>query len=456
MIRKYRILMVILGALLGTVALVRETGAEELRRRGMIGVQLAPISDDVKTRLKLETTRGVLITSAVPNSAAAEAGIQGDDILLKIGPDAIEDLPALFTVMRKYYGGDKLQFTLLREGTEKTLELTLRPRPQETPGDYELLYDSAGESGQRARVLVTRPKTEGKRPAVLIVPPINNQTVEFTGLHPHPIKSLMQEFNKAGYVTMRVERLGVGDSEGLDFQTTTPTMDIATFRAALAKLRSYDFVDGDKIFMFGHSMGAMVLPVAAKDQKLAGIMTFGAAYRPWPDSAVEAMQRRWKLELLPADQFQSRTDALKGFLDQFVSKKKSVEDILAQSPDLPEKIGQGIVSRGSVFGMPPKYATELLEKPTVAAWDALNVPVLVLWGEADFVSDKIDSEKLAQAINRGKPGKATFMPLPEVDHLLCKAADQEESFLSGQGTFHPKVMETILKWMSEATSGKGT
>jgi len=422
---------------------------EELRRRGMMGVMLGPVNEEAKERLKLDAAKGVLVTSTVPGSAAAEAGIQGNDVIRKIGPDAVDDIPALMTTMRKYYGGDTLKLTVIREGAEKTFDLTLRPRPKETSEEYEVIYDYAGEPGQRVRTLITRPKGEGKKPAVLIVTPITSQAMEMTFPNPHPVKSLLQEFNKAGYVTMRVDRPGVGDSEGTDLMSSTVASDTAAFRAALAKLRSYDFVNPDKVFLLGHSMGTAIVPIVAKDQKLAGIITYAASFRPWPESMVETMQRRWRFELIPEDQMKTKVAALQQFLDEFIAKKQPPEEILSSKPELREALGEGIVERGFVFNMPVQYGRELAAVPSANAWGAVNVPVLVLWGEADFIAGRSDSEKLAEAVNKARPGKATFTPLPEVDHSLAKAADQEESFLAGQGTFNPKFTETIIKWMGQ-------
>lgn len=439
--------------LVGSV-FVAEVRGQELRRRGMMGVQLAPLSDEAKEQLKLDSTKGVLVTSVVPESAAAAAGVQGNDIIRKIGDDPVDDLNALFAVMRKYYGGDTIKVTAWREGQEKTFDLTLKPRPKETPAGYELLYDFAGEPGQRARTFVTKPASEGKRPAVLIITGFpGNQTMELASQGPnptpHPMKTLVIELTKAGYVTMRVDRLGVGDSEGSDLQKTTVASDVASFRAALAKLRSYDFVDANKVFIFSHGLGSTLAPVVAKDQAIAGIVSFGGVYRPFKEAVTDSMKRRWKLELLPDDQMKARTEAMNTFLDEFITKKQSLNDATAKIPDFEKTLGQGIAGRGFVFDMPAGYVQELGAFPYGAAWSAVSCPVLAVWGEADFMTDKGDSEKIAEVVNKKTPGKATFLALAEVDHMMSKAADAEESFLAGQGTFSPKLLEAISKWMAE-------
>ena len=246
----------------------------------------------------------------------------------------------------------------------------------------------------------------------------------------------------------RVDRLGVGDSEGVDVQATSVTDDVASFRSALSKLRTYDFVDPDRVFIFGHSLGTTIVPVVAKDQKLAGVISFASVYRPWPETILESMQQRWKLELLPEDQIKKRTDSVKAFLDQFVTKKQPLDSVLEGNAEYREIFGEGALDRGFI-GMPAKYAQDLATLPSASAWGAVNAPVLAIWGEADYIAARGDGEKLAETVNKAHAGKGCFLKLPEVDHMMSKAADQEESFLAGQGTFNPKFIEAVLKWMTD-------
>ncbi|MEK6675250.1 MAG: alpha/beta fold hydrolase [Planctomycetota bacterium] len=441
---------ILCATLLGVYTLTNHASADDLRRRGMMGVQLAPVTEETKTTLKLDSVKGVLVTGVVPDSAAAAAGAQPNDVIRKIGSDSIDELPSLFAAMRKYYGGDTLSMTLIREGAEKTLELTLKPRPTPSHSQFELVYDSAGEPGHRVRTFVAKPASEGKHPAVLIITGIPGpQSIESPTPDAHPMISLIYRLTQAGYVTMRVERPGVGDSEGVDLQATTVAADVASFRAALAKLRSYDFVDENKVYVFSHSLGAALAPMVAADQKIAGIVTFAGFYRPWPAGLVDSMQRQWKLELVPDDERKTKETALKGFLDQYLTKKEKPSDILAKTPDLAQMLGRGVIDRDFVVGMPAKYGQELAEFNGPTAWSSVRVPVLAIWGESDYIADKSDSQQIVDSVNKSQPGKGKFISMPETDHMMGKAVDQEESYLSGQGLMDPKFVETITKWMSE-------
>ena len=74
--------------------------------------------------------------------------------------------------------------------------------------------------------------------------------------------------------------------------------------------------------------------------------------------------------------------------------------------------------------------------------------MLTLWNESDYIASKTDSELVAAIVNRGHPGKATFVAVPGIDHGFNQAEDQEESYLAeGAVSFNPVVIETLTKWI---------
>jgi S1-C subfamily serine protease len=89
--------------------------AEGLPRRGLMGVMLSPVTDENKEQLGLTEARGVVITSVTPDSAAAKAGVKANDVIIKLDDQDVTDLPGLQRSLRKYFAGDTVKFTLLRD-----------------------------------------------------------------------------------------------------------------------------------------------------------------------------------------------------------------------------------------------------------------------------------------------------------------------------------------------------
>ena len=101
-------------------------------------------------------------------------------------------------------------------------------------------------------------------------------------------------------------------------------------------------------------------------------------------------------------------------------------------------------------GVNYKYMQQLVSVKPAETWSKVDVSVLAIWGEADFITSRADSELVASSVNAGHPGKATFVALPKTDHMYSKAEDAEESFLSGTpGPFNSAIVENIAKWIKE-------
>lgn len=442
-----------LALVAGVLVASQSVRADDLKRRGLVGVQLAPLTPEVREHFKITTEKGVVFTGIVPNSAAERGGLKAGDVAIRLNDATIENLPGFTRLLRKYGAGDTIKFTVLRGGQEVTADVTLAPRPLETSEDYDVVYDSAGEPGQRVRTVITKPKDAGKHPAVLLIQDMDPSPVEFSQ-RPTPFKSLVTELTKAGFVTMRADRLGVGDSEGLDSQENTVETDVKTFRAALQKLSKYEYVDPGKVFVFAHSSGAAIAPLAAADLPVKGIVTFAAFARPLPEPWLEGSIRQWKLEQLSEEEIAANVKNEKLFLEEFFAKKKSPQEILAAHPELKDYMAKFIQDDTFIFGVHYKYFQQLGGLNLSEAWSKVRVPVLALWGEADFRASKEDSELIAATVNKASPGKGQFMAVPQTDHGYNQAEDQEESFLAGFGgnRFNPVVIDTLMKWLKVQTA----
>lgn len=445
---KHAFPMVLVG--LVSLSSVSASRADELKRRGMLGVMLAPVNDEVKERLKLPEAKGVLINSTVPGSAAEKAGLVANDVIVRINDDPVGSPQELMRILRKYGAGDSLRLVVIRDGKETPAELSMLPRPLEQSANYDIIYDFAGEPGQRVRTIITRPKGEGKKPAVLFIQGLAPNSVELAIPQPHPYKNIIGELTEAGFVTMRVDRPGAGDSEGLDVQQTTFAQDVTAFRAGLKKLKAYDYVDSANVFVFSHSSGGAIAPLLA-DQGVKGIATFAAFARPWSEHMADQNMRRWKLELLKDEEIKANVEKERILNQELYAKKKSPKEILDAHPELRDYLGQAVQGE-TIFGVHYRYLQQLAGLDLVGAWAKVGVPVLAMWGESDYAASKEDSELIASTVNKKAPGKGKFVSLSETDHGYARAEDQEESFLAGSGgggNFNSIVMETIIRWMKE-------
>lgn len=91
-------------------------------RRGMLGINIQNLTDEVAQSLDLKDVRGVLVSNVRPGSAAEKAGIKRGDIITAINGEKVEDGNTLRNKVAGTLPGTQIKVTVLRDGKE--LEFT--------------------------------------------------------------------------------------------------------------------------------------------------------------------------------------------------------------------------------------------------------------------------------------------------------------------------------------------
>jgi Do/DeqQ family serine protease len=95
-------------------------------KRGYVGITFKELNSDIAKDYNTSEINGLYVNSTTPNGAAAAAGIKEGDIIKKLnGVDVItsSDLQEKIGTMRP---GDKVQLSVLRSGSLKSYNLTLK------------------------------------------------------------------------------------------------------------------------------------------------------------------------------------------------------------------------------------------------------------------------------------------------------------------------------------------
>jgi hypothetical protein len=71
--------------------------------------------------------KGYAITGVTKDSPAARGGLQGGDVIVRLGESAVTGLEDFDSALRKHKGGDTIPVVVLRSGAEVTLQVTLAP-----------------------------------------------------------------------------------------------------------------------------------------------------------------------------------------------------------------------------------------------------------------------------------------------------------------------------------------
>ncbi len=93
--------------------------------RGLLGVTVQPVSDDIVKAFKLESGTGAAVVDVDPDSGAGKTGIQAGDIILAYNSQSLQqasDLPPLVGMTKP---DSKVPVEILRNGKKQTLQVTI-------------------------------------------------------------------------------------------------------------------------------------------------------------------------------------------------------------------------------------------------------------------------------------------------------------------------------------------
>lgn len=98
--------------------------------RPLLGINLASVSDKallsrygVTVDEKIEY--GVVVISTVENTGAAKSGLKKGDVIIAIGNEKIKNAAYLKYILYKYSPNEKIKIKYIRDGKEKTTDVTL-------------------------------------------------------------------------------------------------------------------------------------------------------------------------------------------------------------------------------------------------------------------------------------------------------------------------------------------
>jgi serine protease Do len=96
---------------------------------GYLGVQLAPLSRADAQQLGLKSTHGALVVGIVAGSPADQSGLKPGDVITSWDGEAVDDPTLLRLLVAKSKVGATVKATVIRDGEEKKLDITVGQRP---------------------------------------------------------------------------------------------------------------------------------------------------------------------------------------------------------------------------------------------------------------------------------------------------------------------------------------
>lgn len=99
--------------------------------RGWLGVGIDEIDEDMAGALNVDPERGAIVASVEPGSPADEAGFELWDIIVAVDGEEVDGPTELTRKVGSLRAGQEYAFRVLREGRERTIDVTLGERPSD-------------------------------------------------------------------------------------------------------------------------------------------------------------------------------------------------------------------------------------------------------------------------------------------------------------------------------------
>lgn len=426
--------------------------SEPLPRKAALGLSFSPLPADQAEKYGLKAGEGLVASATVAGLTASKLGIKAGDILVKLNSTSATT-PLVVSTIGKSKVGQDIQFEVVRDGNPLTLKGKLEEKPRD-PGNenYEVIYNHVVCNGQRMRTIITKPRKPGKYPGFLFIQGFSPVSYDFTLATSKGDVStldgpLLYDFANSGFVTMRVEKPGVGDSEGGPFPQMDYNSEIDIYRQALLQLKAQAEVDNKNVFIFGHSMGGSFGPMIAAEIPVKGLAIYGTAARTWFEYILDVLRYQG---LVGGNTFEQADETARQgaqLLALVMLEKKAPSEVKKTHPHLAGLI-DGLFPNDLFNGKSLDFWRQLASINFASYWSKLDSYVLAVKGQSDYVVYEADHKLIADIVNRQHPGKGTFKICPDSDHLFHQFATEPESMKNfSKGTFTMNFSKMMKEWM---------
>jgi pimeloyl-ACP methyl ester carboxylesterase len=413
-----------------------------LPRSGYLGVGFSPAGP---------SQPGLRVTQIRDADAAARTGLQTGDILVAIDGRPIADSDALAGVRRHLHAGDSVKIEVLRAGKPVTLTVASMPGlPGENLPGTEVIHDSVSTGdGTAVSMVVTRPlHARGRLPVVFLVGWLSCDSVEYPFGAGDGFGQLMLDIaSRSGYVLVRMDKPGVGDSTGpecrdLDFDT-----ELAAYRKAFDAMSRYPFVDMRRIVVLGLSNGGGYAPLVAGNHRVAGYVISGGWVKTWYEHMLEMERRRLLLSGVAAEEIAPDMAAFAEFYTAYLIEEKTPAQVIETQPRMK---ALWYDEPDHQYGRPAAFYQQLQKLNLLALWSAVDAPVLSLHGEYDSIMSREDHQIIADLVNAKHPGYARFMELPGLNHVLFKYSSPVSAFnFDSSGHYDPRTSDIVIDFLKQ-------
>ena len=257
--------------------------------------------------------------------------------------------------------------------------------------------------------MLTLPEGEGPFPAAVLVHGSGSSNMDEKVGKLTPFRDIALGLARRGIATVRYDKRSFAHGLKMVLDKKHPitvweeTIEDALLAAAM--LRADARIDPDRVFLLGHSMGAMLAPrIECSGGDFRGLILLAGSPR--------------RMEEIMLDQMAEMLAGMTGFAKNIAGKQRAKCETLFQGLyDLSDEEAKA----KKVGGGTTLYYFKEMGQPTVAQWlERTHKPMLVMQGEKDFqVKAAVDFEMYKQLLS--PRDNVTFKLYPGLNHAFVTA-----------------------------------
>ena len=286
---------------------------------------------------------------------------------------------------------------------------------------------------------ITRPEVSGDGPyaaALLVVGSGKiNRDSNMPKLKLQVTRIIAERLARLGIVTLRYDKRGVGSSEG-EYYSSGLTDNVRDATEAYHALVAQPEVDGSRLFVIGHSEGALVaLELAASELGLRGaVMLAGAA------QTGEAVLR-WQAEQVVRHAPWLVRAILRVFrVDLAKLQTKRFGQLRATTTDS---------TRIQMVKINARWFREFLDHDPAAALQRLRTPVLAMTGTDDVQADHRDVGTMGELSD----GRVEGHIIEGMNHILRSGGPSPQSYRKQLHLpLHEQALRLMADWLTARAS----
>ncbi|MEM9855936.1 MAG: PDZ domain-containing protein [Bacteroidota bacterium] len=433
MIQKLTVLCVLVS--------IYSTSAQELKRRAHIGASFSS-PDGIEA--------GAIVRRVEEGSALAKAGLAVNDKVIRLNNELIKEPNRWSDIRYDLREDDEINLEVLRGNEVIELSAKLEALPKESYQDIQVVYGTVmSDYGDRIRTITTYPENgKSKLPAVFVMGGLSCSSVEvYPGRGENGWTRVLRDIStKSGMVVMRVEKPGVGDSNG-DCGESTFLQDIAAFEAAYQSLKELDQVDSTNIIIYGSSMGSALAPHLANKLGASGIISDGTFVKTWFEHMLEIERRIRSFEGdSPGEVAQKMNEGYIPLYYGMLIEKKSYAQVIKEQPQLDR---YNYHSPNHMYGRPMSYYHQVQDFNFAKGWEELKVPARIIQGTNDWIMSADDNDMIIDILEKNGHQDHKIYRYKNLDHWHMIHEKAIDSYLGKEGRWEDKISQIIIDYTHE-------